>query len=460
MNTATELDQRLLLYLDEQYGHLEPWGVSPENSFYGKDDAGDVLPVSLLPLDRLQLLALHAPPPWTSVRRPLPHRSPGHAYLRSVLPGPTGSSRLQGSPVLGVSHHAELLFGMGPAFWAFKRSDSPDPYERDPSQHRGFSRLPKWAQGLYHALGSLRVFATYLTLSSKNSYVQRLGPVLLFALGTLLSFSPLVSGSDPSTAGQESQPPPDSVESTADPAKSRGTSSASSGAPDNRSGRSASVSKAWKDSVRRVLGFVRLNAAQTAFLHIPARPPVPDSTLRVSSEFGRRSDPISGEVSLHAGVDLAAPRGTPIIAPSKGVVAQIGRSRRSGLFLRLDHAPLQYKSSFSHLSKALVQVGDTVSLRDTIATVGSSGRVTGPHLHFRVEEEDRSRDPSDIYQKYLTLRDSFQVRASRTARRLLRLRDSTRSSRKRAYLDRLFRQLKAKTKRLVTEKSRPAPSDR
>ena len=448
MNTATELDQRLLLYLDEQYGYLEPWGVSPEDSFYGKGEAEDLLPASLLPLDRLQLLALHAPPPWTSVRQSFPYRCTGHAYLRSVCSSPTGNP-----PVLGMSHHAELLSRMGPAFWAFKRPDAPDPYERDPSQHRGFSRLPTWAQALYHVLGSLRVFAAYLTLSSKNSYMRRLGPVLLFAIGTLLSFSPLVSGSDPSTAAQGSQPPADSIQSGANQSKKVDTASASVVSPDNRSRRGGPVSKAWKDSVRRALGFVKLKAAQTAFLHIPARPPVPDSSLRVSSEFGHRSDPISGEVSLHAGVDLAAPVGTPITAPSKGVVTEIDRSRRSGLFLRLDHAPLQYKSSFSHLSETLVQVGDTVSLRDTIATVGSSGRVTGPHLHFRVEEEDRSRNPSDVYQKYLTLRDSFQVRASRSARRLLRLRDSTRSSRKRAYLNRLFRQLKAKTERLVAERS-------
>jgi murein DD-endopeptidase MepM/ murein hydrolase activator NlpD len=453
MNTATELDQRLLLYLDEQYGYLEPWGVSPEDSFYGEGEAEHLLPASLLPLDRLQLLALHAPPPWTSVRQSFPYRSTGHAYLRSVRTPPTVSSPSGNSPVLGMSHHADLLFQMGPAFWAFKRPDAPDPYERDPSQHRGFSHLPKWAQALYHVLGSLRVFSAYLTLSSKNSYMQRFGPVLLIAIGTLLSFSPLVSGSDPSTAARGSQPVADSIQSAPDQAKKPDTSSASVASPDNRSRRGGSVSKAWKDSVRRALGFVRLKAAQTAFIHIPARPPVPDSSLRVSSEFGHRSDPISGEVSLHAGVDLAAPQGTPITAPSKGVVAEIDRSRRSGLFLRLDHAPLQYKSSFSHLSETLVQVGDTVSLRDTIATVGSSGRVTGPHLHFRVEEEDRSRNPSDVYQKYLTLRDSFQVRASRSARRLLRLRDSTRSSRKRAYLDRLFRQLKAKTERLVTERS-------
>jgi len=453
MNTATELDQRLLLYLDEQYGYLEPWGVSPEDSFYGEGEAEHLLPASLLPLDRLQLLALHAPPPWTSVRQSFPYRSTGHAYLRSVRSSPTVSSPSGNSPFLGMSHHADLLFQMGPAFWAFKRPDAPDPYERDPSQHRGFSHLPKWAQALYHVLGSLRVFSAYLTLSSKNSYMQRFGPVLLIAIGTLLSFSPLVSGSDPSTAARGSQPVADSSQSAPDQAKKPDTSSASVASPDNRSRRGGSVSKAWKDSVRRALGFVRLKAAQTAFIHIPARPPVPDSSLRVSSEFGHRSDPISGEVSLHAGVDLAAPQGTPITAPSKGVVAEIDRSRRSGLFLRLDHAPLQYKSSFSHLSETLVQVGDTVSLRDTIATVGSSGRVTGPHLHFRVEEEDRSRNPSDIYQKYLTLRDSFQVRASRSARRLHRLRDSTRSSRKRAYLDRLFRQLKAKTERLVTERS-------
>jgi Membrane proteins related to metalloendopeptidases len=170
------------------------------------------------------------------------------------------------------------------------------------------------------------------------------------------------------------------------------------------------------DSIRSRAEIPKLRALRKAFLHLPARPPISDSIWVLSSQYGPRRDPLTHEDSFHAGVDLAAQSGTPIMPPARGVVTSIGRSDRSGLYLRLKHPPLPYQSSFAHLSTVTVQRGDTVSLRDTIATVGKSGRTTGPHLHFRVERNRRPVDPARLYQQYVSLRDSFRAQARRSRR--------------------------------------------
>nr|WP_272506532.1 M23 family metallopeptidase [Salinibacter ruber] len=174
------------------------------------------------------------------------------------------------------------------------------------------------------------------------------------------------------------------------------------------------------DSLRSRAEIPKLRALRTAVRHFPARPPIPDSTWHLSSQYGPRRHPVTYDDSFHAGVDLAARSGTPIMPPARGVVTAIGRSQRSGLYLRLKHAPLPYQSSFAHLSTVVVQRGDTVSLRDTIATVGESGRTTGPHLHFRVERNGRPVDPASLYRQYVSLRDSFRAQSARSRRRIQR----------------------------------------
>ncbi len=96
----------------------------------------------------------------------------------------------------------------------------------------------------------------------------------------------------------------------------------------------------------------------------------------------------------HYGIDIAAPRGTPVIAPAGGIV----RLAHSGMFfsgktLIIDHG-LGLSSSFLHLSKILVKQGGQVQQGDKIALVGSTGRVTGPHLDWRINWFDERLDPS------------------------------------------------------------------
>jgi murein DD-endopeptidase MepM/ murein hydrolase activator NlpD len=94
----------------------------------------------------------------------------------------------------------------------------------------------------------------------------------------------------------------------------------------------------------------------------------------------------------HYGIDIAAPVGTPVVAPAAGVVTYAEDMYFSGKTLVVDHGH-NLSSSFLHLEKILVQVGDTVNQGDEIALIGASGRVTGAHLDWRMNWHDQRIDP-------------------------------------------------------------------
>lgn len=97
----------------------------------------------------------------------------------------------------------------------------------------------------------------------------------------------------------------------------------------------------------------------------------------------------------HSGVDIAVPVGTPIRAAGGGVVSEVGDDPEYGLFVLLDH-PEQYQSLYGHASRLLVQIGDTVLAGQVIALAGSTGRSTGPHLHFEIRRGSRAIDPRTV----------------------------------------------------------------
>lgn len=111
--------------------------------------------------------------------------------------------------------------------------------------------------------------------------------------------------------------------------------------------------------------------------------PLPGS--RVSSEYGSRTDPISGKVSAyHSGIDLAAPMGTPVGAAKAGTVAYVGWYGTGGNAVIVNHGD-GVRTVYMHLSGFNTYVGESVQPGQCIAYVGSTGRSTGPHLHFNVE---------------------------------------------------------------------------
>lgn len=110
--------------------------------------------------------------------------------------------------------------------------------------------------------------------------------------------------------------------------------------------------------------------------------PAPSFT-RISDEYGNRMHPTLGVNKFHNGIDLAAPNGSPILAAYDGDVVAASYSSSMGNYIMLDHGDDLY-TIYMHASALYVSKGDTVSRGDKIAAVGSTGRSTGPHLHFSV----------------------------------------------------------------------------
>jgi murein DD-endopeptidase MepM/ murein hydrolase activator NlpD len=124
--------------------------------------------------------------------------------------------------------------------------------------------------------------------------------------------------------------------------------------------------------------------------HLPTLLPLDGAEL--SSTFGNREDPINGRRAFHAGMDFAAALGTPIRAAAAGTVAFAGFNAEYGWSVEIAHGN-GLVTRYAHASRLLVARGAAVRQGDTIAQVGSSGRATGPHLHFEVLKNGDATDP-------------------------------------------------------------------
>lgn len=113
---------------------------------------------------------------------------------------------------------------------------------------------------------------------------------------------------------------------------------------------------------------------------------------RYSSYYGYRTNPITGNNTLHTGLDIAASQGTKIKAAYSGVVRKVGEDSRSGKYLYLTHANGS-ETLYCHCSKILVDEGAVIRRGETIALVGSTGWSTGPHLHFEIHKNGERLDP-------------------------------------------------------------------
>ncbi len=118
---------------------------------------------------------------------------------------------------------------------------------------------------------------------------------------------------------------------------------------------------------------------------------------RVSSSFGMRTHPISKQRKMHTGVDLAAPKGTPVVSAADGVVELCGWQRGTGKTIRIKHGS-RYLTVYGHLDGYArgMKKGTRVSQNQVIGYVGTTGNVTGPHLHYEFHEHGRLVDPMKI----------------------------------------------------------------
>ncbi len=126
--------------------------------------------------------------------------------------------------------------------------------------------------------------------------------------------------------------------------------------------------------------------------HLASTPNVMPVEGWFSHGYGWRKDPFGGEREFHGGIDLVAPRGTEIKAPADGVVSRAGRFADLGRSVDIAHG-YGYVTRYAHMHEISVLAGDRVNRGDVIGSVGSSGRSTGPHLHYEVFRDGRRVNP-------------------------------------------------------------------
>lgn len=147
-------------------------------------------------------------------------------------------------------------------------------------------------------------------------------------------------------------------------------------------------------SIQRLDGEVgRWEQLQAIMRNLPLAAPL-DNYLIMSS-FGDRQDPINGRSAFHAGVDLKNEVGTPVLATAPGKVVYAGWMGDYGRVVEIDHG-LGIHTRYAHLKSIDVKVDDQVEFRQEVGKVGSSGRSTGPHLHYEVQVNGKPHDPMNF----------------------------------------------------------------
>lgn len=131
-----------------------------------------------------------------------------------------------------------------------------------------------------------------------------------------------------------------------------------------------------------------------AYIHNQRTTPTywPTASTRVTSKFGYRKDPFSRRSAFHSGIDIGGKSGDPVYAAADGIVTDAGYDRGHGYYVTIKH-PSGLSTRYSHLRKYLVEKGQRVEQGEQIAQLGSTGRSTGPHLHFEVIENGKNVDP-------------------------------------------------------------------
>lgn len=135
---------------------------------------------------------------------------------------------------------------------------------------------------------------------------------------------------------------------------------------------------------------------------IPSIRPIRSTDLvQFSSGYGLRLDPITGEAKMHNGLDFVAPQGRDVLATGAGTVSFADWRESFGYTVVIDHG-FGYETLYAHQEKLLVKKGQSVRRGDIIGLVGSTGRSTGPHLHYEVHLQGRTVNPIHFFSKELT----------------------------------------------------------
>lgn len=161
-------------------------------------------------------------------------------------------------------------------------------------------------------------------------------------------------------------------------------------------------------AMRLDASLARFAGLQSVIRHMPLAEPLTSSVIM--SGFGRRIDPFTDKPAMHTGIDLSANIGTPIYTTAPGRVTIADISGQYGKLVEVDHG-FGFKTRYGHLRQINVKAGERVALGDSIGSVGSSGRSTGPHLHYEVLYKENPMDPANFIEAgNLLLRDGKAAR--------------------------------------------------
>lgn len=144
------------------------------------------------------------------------------------------------------------------------------------------------------------------------------------------------------------------------------------------------------------ISLARMNALERGLAGIPQV--LPASLEFISSGFGYRSDPFTGGAAFHAGLDFRGPVGAPIYAAAKGRISFVGVKQGYGNCIEVDHGN-GLMTRYAHMSAFRARLGQPVDAGHVIGAIGSTGRSTGPHLHFEVRIHDRPVNPRPFLEK-------------------------------------------------------------
>jgi murein DD-endopeptidase MepM/ murein hydrolase activator NlpD len=165
--------------------------------------------------------------------------------------------------------------------------------------------------------------------------------------------------------------------------------------------------KAGEASLLGAAAFARIEARATEFGRLrataeilPLRRPVAGTTL--TSNFGMRKDPFTGAAAMHAGIDFRAVAGTPVFATSRGKVTTARFSNGYGNLVEIDHGA-GFTTRYGHLSQIDVKEGQEIAAGDAVGAIGSTGRSTGPHLHYETRVGGNPVDPTRLLEIGTTL---------------------------------------------------------
>ena len=166
------------------------------------------------------------------------------------------------------------------------------------------------------------------------------------------------------------------------------------GLPNGFAGKNPDIEK-WTETIYTVTAFfqiadsIQLSISELSDYPVifPVRQPV------ISSGFGMRKHPVYKVHRFHTGIDFAKAKGTPVYATGNGTVIRKGYDSGYGNFIEIKHAG-GFRSFYAHLSKTMVNKGDSVNIAQQIACVGNTGVATGCHLHYEIRKGNRYLNPT------------------------------------------------------------------